>query len=150
MKIIKFRIKNYKSIVDSGDCYPANGVTVFAGKNEAGKTSILEALEDFNVNKKIRSKAKPIQDDTLEPEITITFHIPKKEIEAILKETGHTASLKEEEIELILQKRYPQKFAYANDILSKLGLDESKAKEHKQTTSEQFEKLKKKTSFQFW
>ncbi len=43
MKIKKFRIKNYKSIVNSGDCYLEKDLTIFAGKNESGKTSILEA-----------------------------------------------------------------------------------------------------------
>ena len=54
MKIVRFRIFNYKSIIDSGDCYPSDGVTILAGKNEAGKSSILEALEDFNFEKVIR------------------------------------------------------------------------------------------------
>ena len=54
-RMIKFRIKNYKSIKDSGDCYLSKGITVLAGKNECGKTSILEALEDFDAHRKIRS-----------------------------------------------------------------------------------------------
>jgi len=33
MKLKKFRIKNYKSIIDSGDCYIEDGLTIFAGKN---------------------------------------------------------------------------------------------------------------------
>ncbi len=59
MKLKKFRIKNYKSIADSGDCYLTDTVTIFAGKNESGKTSILEALEDFDTDEKIRESAKP-------------------------------------------------------------------------------------------
>ncbi len=57
MRIKKFRIKNYKSIIDSGDCYMDDFVTILAGKNESGKTSILEALEDFNDEKEIRKEA---------------------------------------------------------------------------------------------
>ncbi|MFQ6087523.1 MAG: hypothetical protein ACE5K0_01295 [Candidatus Methanofastidiosia archaeon] len=38
MKIIKFRIKNYKSIKDSEDCYLYDKITILAGKNETGKT----------------------------------------------------------------------------------------------------------------
>jgi predicted ATP-dependent endonuclease of OLD family len=43
MKLLKFRIQNYKTIQDSGwiDC---EDVTAFVGKNEAGKTSLLRAL----------------------------------------------------------------------------------------------------------
>ena len=37
MKVKKFRIKNYKSIVDSGDCYLSDRITILAGKNESGE-----------------------------------------------------------------------------------------------------------------
>ena len=58
MKVKRVRIKNYKSIIDSTDCYIENNLTIFAGKNESGKTAILEALEDFNVGKDISKEAK--------------------------------------------------------------------------------------------
>ncbi len=80
MKIKKFRIKNYKSIVDSGDCYADDKLTIFAGKNESGKTSILEALEDFNYGKKIDDKAKSLKYDETLPEITVTFEISVEEL----------------------------------------------------------------------
>ena len=55
MEIRSFRIKNYRSIKDSGECYlSGDGVTILAGKNESGKTAILEALEDFDIEMKIR------------------------------------------------------------------------------------------------
>ena len=54
MKLTKFRIKNYKSIIDSGDCYFSDKLTILAGKNESGKSSVLEALEDFHQDKTIR------------------------------------------------------------------------------------------------
>ena len=58
MKIKSFRIKNSRSIKDSGVCYLSDdNITVIAGKNEAGKTAALEALEDFNINKSIRKEA---------------------------------------------------------------------------------------------
>jgi AAA15 family ATPase/GTPase len=56
--IKKFRIKNYKSIMDSGDCYLTDGITVLAGKNESGKTSILEALSDFDSANSIRESGR--------------------------------------------------------------------------------------------
>ena len=40
MKIKNIRIKNYKSIIDSGDCYLTNDATIPTGKNELGNTSI--------------------------------------------------------------------------------------------------------------
>ncbi len=85
MKIKKFRIKNYKSIVDSGDCYLEEDLTILAGKNESGKTSILEALADFNIDKNISDKAKPIGRDDALPEINITFIMSSLEVENFLQ-----------------------------------------------------------------
>lgn len=39
MRPIKFRIQQYKSIVDSGECHFENGYILLAGKNERGKTT---------------------------------------------------------------------------------------------------------------
>lgn len=49
MKLIKIQIKNYCSIVDSGviELSRRDNVTVFAGQNESGKSSVLRALYDF-------------------------------------------------------------------------------------------------------
>ncbi|MCX4161226.1 MULTISPECIES: ATP-dependent endonuclease [Paraburkholderia] len=45
MKITQFRIKNFRSIVDTNWCpFSRDGVTVFVGQNESGKTSVLDAL----------------------------------------------------------------------------------------------------------
>lgn len=48
MKLIGFRIQNFRSIVDTGwtDLSPDN-ITGLIGQNESGKTSILEALDSF-------------------------------------------------------------------------------------------------------
>ncbi len=87
MKLTKFRIKHYKSIVDSGDCYFSEKLTILAGKNESGKTSVLEALEDFHQDKTIRQEAKPIDGEGV-PEISITFVLPDSETNEILKAIG--------------------------------------------------------------
>ena len=49
MKLKKFRIQNYCSIADSGviEISDNDNVSVFAGQNESGKSSILRALYDF-------------------------------------------------------------------------------------------------------
>ncbi|SIT91577.1 ATP-dependent nuclease [Pontibacter indicus] len=49
MKLKYFRIKNYKSIIDSGRCdlSSSDNITVLAGQNESGKSSLLRALYDF-------------------------------------------------------------------------------------------------------
>jgi len=50
----KLSVANYKSIEDSGDCYLSDRITILAGKNEAGKSSLLEALCDFNGERPMR------------------------------------------------------------------------------------------------
>lgn len=87
MNLLKFRIRNYKSIVDTDDCYFSDKLTIFAGKNESGKTTILEALEDFHEDREIREDAQPI-DSTLRPEVIITFRLTAGELNTIYSEAG--------------------------------------------------------------
>ncbi|MDB6109440.1 MAG: hypothetical protein JWR69_1190 [Pedosphaera sp.] len=47
MRLTRFKIQKYKSVIDSGWVNVAN-LTVLVGKNEAGKTSLLKALHKFN------------------------------------------------------------------------------------------------------
>ena len=47
MELIDFRVSMYKGIVDSG-WIDVNDLTVFVGKNESGKTSLLKALHKLN------------------------------------------------------------------------------------------------------
>lgn len=50
MKPLAFRIFHFRSITDSGVCnFSGDGITVLAGQNEAGKTAILLALRDFDL-----------------------------------------------------------------------------------------------------
>ncbi len=53
MKLKKFRIQNYCSIADSGviELSDNDNVSVFAGQNESGKSSILRDLYDFERGK---------------------------------------------------------------------------------------------------
>ena len=49
MRPLAFRIYDFKSITDSTVCtFSEDGITVLAGQNESGKTSILTALRDFD------------------------------------------------------------------------------------------------------
>lgn len=47
MKIHSLRLKNYKSIEDSGEIFLNRKFNVFAGKNNAGKTALIESLYLF-------------------------------------------------------------------------------------------------------
>ncbi len=104
MHLIKFRIKNYKSIIDSMDCYFSDRLTIFAGKNESGKTSVLEALEDFHQDRTIREEAKPIQGEGI-PEISITFNLTSTEVNDIFKSISPSKKVSKN-VTFTLSKRY--------------------------------------------
>ena len=57
MRIKKSNIKNYRSILDSGEVTLDSKITTLIGKNESGKTYILKALESF------RGDYKYVKDD---------------------------------------------------------------------------------------
>ena len=84
MKLKKFRVRNYKSIVDSGDCYPSETVTVFAGKNESGKSSLLEALRDSNTNTPMNPRSISIERPDAIPQVALWFDVPKQDLQSIL------------------------------------------------------------------
>ena len=90
MRLIKFRIQHYKSITDSGWCWLASDVTTLAGKNESGKSAILEALRDFqNEVQSIPDGAIPI-DDSGEPMLEMCFEVEKSMLDEIAEEAGIT------------------------------------------------------------
>lgn len=48
MRLIKARVQNYRSIIDSGEFTIENLKTIMVGPNEAGKTVLLKALQQLN------------------------------------------------------------------------------------------------------
>ncbi len=102
MKLIAFRIKNFRSILDSGwqNLSPDN-ITCLIGQNESGKTSVLEGLRSFYTG--IISE-DVLRSDLSLPEVSCRFSVPDG---WLLKITGNTGSeLKEllssqKEVELI-------------------------------------------------
>ena len=76
MKLTSFRIRHYKSIVDSGECEMSQeNISILAGQNESGKTSILEALRDFDFLVEINPEAKPDDNEDAIPTIECTFTV---------------------------------------------------------------------------
>src|SRR5664280_1429491 len=75
MKLKAFRIRNFRSIVDSGwqNISPDN-ITCLIGQNESGKTSVLEGLKVFYTG--IISE-DVLRSDLSLPEVSCRFTIPK-------------------------------------------------------------------------
>lgn len=128
MEVKSFRIKNYRSIKDSGVCYlSGDNITILAGKNESGKTAILEALEDFNKDKVIRDEAVPIQNQEAKPEIAVTFEINKKTLTVISDRINFKIeTTKSHNVEII--KKYPNEFFLSNESLKSLGIKDEQLK----------------------
>lgn len=83
MRLLKFRVRNYKSIRDSGECWLASDLTILAGKNESGKTAILEALRDFDSRHAVSEAALPI-DQSDPPLLEGTFELRAEELDELL------------------------------------------------------------------
>lgn len=55
MKLVKAHITNFRSVLDTGE-FKLGGVTCLVGKNESGKTTVLQALERINPVDKSKKK----------------------------------------------------------------------------------------------
>lgn len=86
-----FRIYDFKSIRDSGECaLSGDGITVLAGQNESGKTAVLTALRDFDLEEgkpPVTSDYRP--DEKFEeavPRVAVRFTFPHVEVRKWLEE----------------------------------------------------------------
>jgi len=113
MELKWFRIKNFRSIKDTGVCYlSGDNITILAGKNESGKTAILEALEDFNQGKAIRDTAINIHHTEVKPEIRLSFEIDTE----TLSEISNNIAMKlktNKPINIEVVKKYPNTYQYS-------------------------------------
>ncbi|MCH7782657.1 AAA family ATPase [candidate division KSB1 bacterium] len=87
MKLKSFRIKNFRSIEDT-KCNVSDVLTIFAGKNESGKTTILDALMFLNEDIEFKDGDKPLTGSSEDTSITYVFNLNENEIEIILKRIG--------------------------------------------------------------
>jgi hypothetical protein len=144
-----FRIRAFKSIADSGVCVlSGDGITVLAGQNEAGKTAVLTALRDFDLEEGAKPKTADYQpDEQLDaiPSVSVEFaSVDVKEIVGALqteKKTIPDAVLKvlgERKVIWITRDLVRGKFSLDDD-LSKLWIENLKEAddEHSSVASEE-------------
>lgn len=84
MKLLSFRIRNFRSIVDTGwHNLSLDNITGLIGQNESGKTSILEALYGF-YNGRISEDV--LRSDLTLPAVACRFSLDGIEVEKVLRE----------------------------------------------------------------
>jgi len=92
VKLKRFNIKNYKSIKELGSCEVDDKITVLAGKNESGKTNILEALFKIRPEENFEEKDKTLGEEE-DPVISALFIITDNEIDKIIEKITSKYSL---------------------------------------------------------
>lgn len=94
MRLASFRIRNFKSIIDSGECHLSDkdNILILAGQNEAGKSAIIEAL-DFFRNGPTESFEKLFRRQRLNPQVDCCFKLEKYDLENIDTESDSDKKL---------------------------------------------------------
>jgi predicted ATP-dependent endonuclease of OLD family len=141
MKLIKFRIQNYKSIKDTGWCWLASDLTILAGKNESGKSAILEAIRDFNTDvDKIPNEALPLEDKS-KPLIEMCFEVTKPMLNEIAQETEVTIG--KETRDHITQSGFTISKLYDRSYGLEDEIDEALDKQINEANQQHIEKIQK-------
>jgi len=84
MKLQSFRIKNFRSIKDTGwQNFSPDNITGLIGQNEAGKTAILEAIYSFPT---AEISEDILRSDGTMPEVSCSFQVSWDEIKELFKE----------------------------------------------------------------
>jgi len=82
MKLVAFRVQNFRSVVDTGWHQLAHdNITSLIGQNESGKTSILEALKAFHDGRLIEDM---LRSDLSLPEVACRFSFQFSDIENLI------------------------------------------------------------------
>ena len=93
MRLEKVKIKNIKSIKDSGVIYfnGKNPITILAGQNESGKTSFLKALKYFEEGSYDLFEEDDMRMDEI-PRVECTFMLSAQELDNLMSVTNKELS----------------------------------------------------------
>jgi predicted ATP-dependent endonuclease of OLD family len=125
IKLKKVEIDKYKSFLEKQEIDIEDGVTRVVGKNESGKTALLEAISKFNyfdseddtfefnsTNDYPRSKLKTYQQNYPNNDFEVikcTFELSDSLLEAIKQDVGEGVF---EDKEIVISKKYDNKKSY--------------------------------------
>jgi hypothetical protein len=110
MKLTAFRIKNFRSIVDTGwQSLSPDNITCLIGQNESGKTSVLEALKVFHSG---LISEDVLRSDLSLPEVGCRFTIPEGWLLQITENPGtELTRLLSGQTQLELKRTWMQDFS---------------------------------------
>ncbi len=150
MRLTKVKITNYKSIIDSNE-FEIGDITCLVGKNESGKTALLEALYKLNPINKVdgefvvekeypRSAMIAYQEGVKNGErnhadvVRATYELEEEDIEAMKSEFRELVFV-EEIPKFTISKNYGNKYSFAGlnlcyastlaNLLGETGLDQA-------------------------
>lgn len=88
MRLQAFQVINYKSIQNTGLTYLSDkdGITVLAGQNESGKSSILQALSDFETGTLHTDARRELDGDDTNPMVQCQFLLESSDKDSLLSE----------------------------------------------------------------
>ncbi len=130
MKIVEFQVRNFRNIVDSSPISVEPDVTCLVGKNESGKSALLEALyllrpsyrEDYNINEQYPRwlLAQDRRDGNIGERAVVaaTFQLEEPEITAIEEELGAN---------IIIDEKVTASRQYNGEIVWEFECDEKAA-----------------------
>ena len=147
MKLTSVRIQNYKCVEDSGE-FSVAGLTCLAGKNESGKTALLQALRRLNpVEGRLEAEFNDLDefprrrfrgDISSETVLTTVWELTDGEVRGLEKEFGQgilTSST------VVARKGYDNQLVWdvpwsENDFVRKIKLDALEGAENQRDVEE--------------
>jgi len=107
MRLLSFQVKNYRSIIDSSiiKLSEFDNVSVLAGQNESGKSSVLKALYDFERNQFDGGSLPFSTGERPKQEVFCTYKTDDNFIENLISELKEEYNVEEKSDEELFDKK---------------------------------------------